>query len=379
MKLLEPERINEDDLIVGKPLIQDIYSKNGKLLMRKGYVVESESQREKLIKQGMYHKFNELREEPGDLIVQSSSSAIQMLDEIQNNLAFTFKKLKEGDPGDLLIEILNTSKMLQEACNTDIDACLGSILTGKGSAYTVSHPIHVAILCGLVAKEMKWVSNDLLSLLAAALTSNLSKIELQEALYYQKDPLTEEQRQQIRQHPEKTVKMLRNAGVSNDLWLKGVLYHHETIHGKGYPIGLRSYSIPLPARIIAAGDIFCASVTGRAYRSPLSPDEAVRRIFLNADKNLDSKIANMFVKLMGVYPPGTFVKLANNEIAVVTGRGRKAHQPIVFSVIGPHGRKLLVPVRRDCSESMFAITESLHRDQVRVSIDSAKLWQGRRS
>ena len=98
-------------------------------------------------------------------------------------------------------------------------------------------------------------------------------------------------------------------------------------------------------------------------------------IFLNADKNLDNKIANMFVKLMGVYPPGAFVKLANDEIAVVTYRGRKAHQPIVFSVIGSHGRKLPVPVRRDCSESAFAIKETLRRDQVRVNIDPATLWQ----
>jgi HD-GYP domain-containing protein (c-di-GMP phosphodiesterase class II) len=375
MKLLELERINADDLIVGKPLPRNIYSRNGKLLLRKGFVIESESQCEKLIQQGVFHNFHEIPMQSDDLIVQPSSSAIQLLNDIQNKVKFIFRKFKEGEPETRLIEILNVSKMLKEACTLDSDACLGSILTSKGFTYTVSHPIHVATLCCLVAKEMKWKSNDLLSLMAAALTSNLSKIDLQEALYYQKDPLTNEQKQQILRHPENTVEMLREAGVSNALWLKSELYHHETIDGKGYPIGLKSYSIPLPARILAACDIFCAAVTGRAYRAPLSPDDAIRMIFLNADKNLDNKIANMFVKLMGVYPPGAFVKLANDEIAVVTYRGRKAHQPVVFSIIGPHGRKLPVPVRRDCSDSAFAIKETRHRNQVSISIDPATLWQ----
>ena len=375
MKLLELERINADDLIVGRPLRRNIYSRNGKLLLRKGVMIESERQREKLIQQGVCHNFHEIPAPLDDLIVEPSSTAIQLLHDIENRLTFIFRKFKEGDPEARLVEILNVSKMLMEACTLDSDACLGSILASKSSSYTVSHPIHVAILCGLVAKEMKWKRNDLLSLLAAALTSNLSKVDLQEALYYQEAPLTDEQKQQILRHPENTVEMLRKAGVSNALWLKSVLYHHETLDGKGYPIGLKSYSIPLPARILAASDIFCAAVTGRAYRAPLSPDNAIRMIFQNADKNLDKKIANMFVTLMGVYPPGTFVKLANDEIAVVAYRGIKAHQPIVCSVIGPQGRRIPVPVRRDCSDSAFAIKETLHREQVRIIIDPAALWQ----
>jgi HD-GYP domain-containing protein (c-di-GMP phosphodiesterase class II) len=374
MKLLELKRISEDDLVVGRPLSRNIYDRNGKLLLRKGVVVGSERQRDKLVQHGVYHNFHDVPPKPEDLIVRPSSSAIQMLQDIQNRLRFIFKKFKEDDPESRLVEILNASKMLLEACAMDSDACLGSILTSKVSTYTVSHPVHVAILCGMVAKEMRWTNRELLSLMAAALTSNLSKIDLQEALYYQKDPLTDKQKQQILRHPENTVEMLRRAGVSNDLWLKSVLYHHESMDGRGYPAGLRSYSIPLAARIMAACDIFCAAVTGRAYRFPLSPDDAVRMIFMKADRDLDNKIANILVGVLGVYPPGTFVRLQNDETAVVTYRGKKAHQPVVQSIIGPDGRKLPVPVRRDCSDNAFAIKGTLPRERVKISIDPALLW-----
>jgi HD-GYP domain-containing protein (c-di-GMP phosphodiesterase class II) len=381
MKLLELERISEDDLVVGRPLPRDVYDRNGKLLLRKGVVIESERQREKLVQHGVYHKFHDVPAKPDDLLVRPSSSAVQMLRDIQNKVTFIFNNFKGENPETRILELVDVSRILMNACSMDRDACLGSILTSKVSTYTVSHPIHVAILCGLVAKEMKWTDNDLLSLMAAALTSNLSKIDLQEALFYQKDPLTDEQKQQILRHPENTVEMLRKAGVTNDLWLKSVLYHHESMDGTGYPAGLRSYSIPVAARIIAACDIFCAAVTGRAYRIPLSPDGAVRMIFMKADRDLDNRIANMLVKVMGVYPPGTFVRLRNDETAVVTCRGRKAHQPIVHSVIGADGRKLPAPVKRDCSDTSFAIKETLPRERVKISIDPALLWHeaGRRA
>jgi len=377
MKVLELQGIPADDLIVGKPLARDIYSRKGKLLLRKGTVIGSERQRDRLIQEGVYHNFYDVPVKSDDLIVRPSSSAIRLLQEIQCKVTRIFKTFREEHSEARMVEILHVSKMLVDACSADGDACLGSILTNKVSSYTVSHPIHVAILCALMGLKMRWKTNELLSLVAAALTSNLSKIELQEALYYQKEPLTDEQRRQIRQHPEETVEMLREAGVSNNLWLKSVLYHHESADGKGYPAGLRSYSIPVAARIIALCDIFCAAVTGRVYRFPLSPDDAIRMIFLRADRNLDNKIADMLVRLMGIYPPGTFVRLVNDETAVVTRRGKKAHQPVVHSIVGPDGRALPAPVKRDCSEREYAIKQTLHKDQVAVRIDPELLWRQR--
>jgi HD-GYP domain-containing protein (c-di-GMP phosphodiesterase class II) len=374
MKIAELERIDKDDLVVGRPLPRNAYDKAGKLLLRKGYIIETESQLEALVSRGIYHNHNESPIRVDDLIVESAPAAINLLDNIQSKLALIYRNREEGKMENLLAEILNLCRLINQACDMHIEACISNIFMGSKHRYTIFHPVHVAIVCAIIARKMKWPVNDQLSLLAAVLTANMTKIDLQDKLFYQQGPLTHEQRSIVNEHPERAVEVLRNAGVTNDIWLKGVLYHHEAMDGTGYPYGLKSYAIPLASRIIAAGDIFCAAVTGRAYRSPLSPVAAMRKIFLSADKNIEDKIANMCIKLIGMYPPGTIVRLANDEIAVVTQRGLKTHVPIVHSIIDRGGRKYPRPLKRDCRDSGFEVKEVVLHTDLDIKIDPFEVW-----
>ena len=73
------------------------------------------------------------------------------------------------------------------------------------------------------------------TLMAAALTMNIGMLSLQEVLYQQEKDLTSEQKQLIDSHPAQSVVMLREAKVTDRLWLKCVLAHHEKIDGTAYP------------------------------------------------------------------------------------------------------------------------------------------------
>ena len=52
--------------------------------------------------------------------------------------------------------------------------------------------------------------------------------------------------------------------------------HHERLHGKGYPLGLKGEEIPLPSRIMAIADVFTALTEDRPYRKGMTPPEALR-------------------------------------------------------------------------------------------------------
>jgi len=78
---------------------------------------------------------------------------------------------------------------------------------------------------------------------------------------------------------------------------------------------------------------------------------------------------------LGVYPPGTIVKLANDEIAVVTHRGEKAHTPIVQCVFKSNKESLFLnPIERDCSKDEFAIKEIICDEQGKMKFDLHLLW-----
>jgi HD-GYP domain-containing protein (c-di-GMP phosphodiesterase class II) len=377
MKTVELERIDFSDIVVGEPLPRNAYDESGKLLLRKGYIIESQNQLNRLINSGLYQNHNEIVEEDEKQAIQHSSHPFFLLDDAVNRLAVAFNDVEHGCLEILLEEILYICKLLQQACNEDMDACIGSIFMESEHRYTVTHPIHVAIICNLLGKELKMKEDDLMAMTAAAITANISIITLQDILHQQKSPLTDEQRQQIFEHPDRSVEMLSKAKVSNDTWIRGVRSHHEAMDGSGYPRRLKSYSIPLCAQVISIGDVFCASVSGRSYRTSLTSAKAMQEIFLSTDKLFESRIANLCVKLIGLYPPGVMVRLANEEIGVVTSRGEKAHLPFVKSIISSDGSLLERPLLRNCSEHECAVKEIVPRGKVDVKIDPHQLWDNK--
>ena len=90
---------------------------------------------------------------------------------------------------------------------------------------------------------------------------------------------------------------------------------------------------------------------------------------------VDEQLAVLLIKEIGVYPPGSFVKLANNETAVVLRRGiKKANCPVCLSVISPRGAPYQNPIMRDTKEDKsYAIEAVIPRDKG-MELDFNKLW-----
>ena len=80
------------------------------------------------------------------------------------------------------------------------------------------------------------------------------------------------------------------------------------------------------------------------------------------------------MELLGVFPPGGFVKLANGELAVVTHRAQDGTAPRVASVITPRGAPYPRPLPRDTSKSDCAIRETAVRDESILLTDLMPLW-----
>jgi len=111
---------------------------------------------------------------------------------------------------------------------------------------------------------------------------------------------------------------------------------------------------------------------GRAFsatRSGLPAARAVRSAFAEAG---DDPIVAAVVKELGQFPPGTYVKLAKGELAVVVARGETASRPVVKALINKQGEALPEPIRRDCANAENAIVNTLPANQVRVCVDPKK-------
>jgi hypothetical protein len=100
----------------------------------------------------------------------------------------------------------------------------------------------------------------------------------------------------------------------------------------------------------------------------------MQEIYLSRGNHVETDLVNMCVKLIGIYPPGIFVRLANGEIAVVTHRGEKAHIPVVHSVVQANGKVFLEPCKRDCSTDEHAIKEVITDEKEKIAINRCQVW-----
>lgn len=368
-------RIKDGDICIGQPLPWDCYDPNGVLLLRRGTVVGSNRQLEGLISRGLFVNADGAQEKskPKEHLTPQITSAFHIVDDFKLRLKGILDALVKPQSNDLQARIIKLGLDIQVLCDMDADAALGSLHLDHEGRYTIIHPLHVAILAELIGRKKNVPAEERQTMLAAALTSNIAMNDLQEVLHKQGTPLTDEQKEAIRLHPLHGVEMLLEAGIKDDLWIKIVLHHHEKLNGSGYPGAIRGDDIPMLVRIISLADTYSAMITPRCYRGQILAKEALRDIFLKRGSEVDGELAGLFIKELGVFPPGAFVRLQNGESAVVIKRGANPTCPEVRSVIGPRGAPLPVPIKRDSNDPNYTIREMVPRDKI-ATLDLHKLW-----
>lgn len=108
-------------------------------------------------------------------------------------------------------------------------------------------------------------------------------------------PLSEDEWRIVRAHPQVGSRIVREIGFAREV-APIVLHHHERYDGQGYPSGLKDHSIPLPARIIAIADAYCAMTSPQAFREALPLDHARAEIIRNAGTQFDPEVVRVFLE-----------------------------------------------------------------------------------
>lgn len=239
----------------------------------------------------------------------------------------------------------------------------------RRASYSTVHALHVAAVCSLLARRLQWEPADRSSFLGAALTMNLSIVELQGRLASQPGPPSQVQRQQIHDHPVASANLLRHAGLHDDKWLAAVEQHHEVAGGTGYPAGVAE---PMDmALLIRFVDMLTAKLSPRADRGSLPANVAARDLFKETSGH--PHVATL-IKEFGIYPPGCFVKLASGETGVVLRRTASANAPVVASITNGQGAPVSAPVRRDTSQPDHAVVSIVPDNNVMVRVAWDRLY-----
>ncbi|MDE2146703.1 MAG: hypothetical protein KGJ24_08440 [Burkholderiales bacterium] len=230
--------------------------------------------------------------------------------------------------------------------------------------YGVAHALACVAVGDLAAAQLEWPAAERGLLMQAGLTMNLSITALQNELAHRDRPLTVQQRQLIDRHPQRSAELLRELGVEDEAWLAVVEQHHAA------PASAQADDPEPPperrlADLLRRCDQFLAKVSVRAGRHPMAVTAAVRQACLGRDGRPDA-IGQALLRVLGFYPPGTWVRLASEEVAVVLRRGQRADQPLVASLLDERRLPLHPPRVRQTSVPAHAVKAALGGETLRL-------------
>jgi hypothetical protein len=367
MKLLQ---LCAAQIRLNQPLPWNVRTQPGELLLGKGQLVSSQRQLDALLERGMFvdeGEYERYRRE------HAAGAAPDDPFYVWSDLVRKTAALLR-DPASVPQFVEHTralAQQLNEAVLRDPDIGGFELAHMDRVGYPVLHSLQTAYVSSLVARRLQLSEGDTSSLLCAALTMNLSMLELQTLLCRQRYPPTEDQRAQIRSHPARSADLLRQAGVDDDAWLRAVREHHERNDGTGYPSGTGEVSSL--ALVVQHCDVYLAKLASRQTRPAMPVHEAARSFFLQRGGAVNP-IAAAIIKEMGIYPPGAYVKLANGETAVVVRRGESANAPQVVSLSNAQGIPFAEPLRRDTRVERFRVLAPVAAGAVMVRVDRGRLF-----
>jgi hypothetical protein len=355
----------------GLPLAWGIRDENGKLLLARGHLVADDAMLNALLARGMFVDVSEMRAALG-----ASRASVRPKEGFFGRWRLTSGRLHTlltTSPPDLRSSLDEVVNVLMALADRYPDKVLFQILRHdqtKLQFYGVSHSLHCAAVSCLIGKRMGWDESRRRVFVSAAMSMNLSMIELQGRLAVQAVPLTADQRSAIQEHPVDSADMLRAAGVADEEWLAAVEQHHEMIDGTGYP--KRLTDINELAQALHYIDVFTAKLSARSSRVALAPNIAARDLFTGSAGH---PLAAALVKEFGIYPPGCFVRLASGEIAIVIHRGKTVNTPVVACLTNAAGQAMMRPQRRETGDKGNAIVTLVADGDVMVRVPWETLYQ----
>ncbi len=182
--------------------------------------------------------------------------------------------------------------------------------------YLYDHMVNTTIMSIEVGLGLDYDKSQLNELGLAAFLHDIGMIKVGK-LSIQPRKLSEEEYNQIKNHPLYGAEILSKIKGISDPVIYVAREEHERQNGSGYPNGIKNGEISEYGRIVAIVDVYEALTHNRPYSKKSSPHEAIKELIAN-DPLFDPLILKVLIKKVGVYPISSLVELNSNEIGIVT-------------------------------------------------------------
>jgi putative nucleotidyltransferase with HDIG domain len=190
------------------------------------------------------------------------------------------------------------------------------LLSEGGGDKASIHPVNVTIISLLLGKSLGLSHSDMVDLGMAAFLHDIGKTQLQDRVRWVDDNFSSTEYKLYQEHVGLGVALGKRMGLSPGA-LQTIAQHHEMVDGSGFPARLKGDSLSMAAKILALVNRYENLCNPSRPTAAITPHEALSLIFAQLKHRFDSVALSAFIRMMGVYPPGSVVQLVDERFAIV--------------------------------------------------------------
>jgi putative nucleotidyltransferase with HDIG domain len=177
------------------------------------------------------------------------------------------------------------------------------------------HSLNVTMLSMMIARDIK-LPHEVASLLGmGALLHDVGTKNIPDKVLNKLDPYNHAEQALVETHAHGGFEIGQKLGLAAPA-LAIIRDHHEMFDGSGYPRHLQGEAINILARIVSIANHYDELCNPRNPADSLTPHEALSLMFAKMRSRFDPKLLQVFIRCLGVYPPGTIVQLANGVVGM---------------------------------------------------------------
>ncbi|WP_324779139.1 HD-GYP domain-containing protein [Thiobacillus sedimenti] len=235
-------------------------------------------------------------------------------------------------PGESMQQAQGLVSDMVDAMLADKDVVLHLVNAKAGDENAYYHALNVTMLALILGKEAQLDAEAMRALGLGTLLHDIGREKIPSQILLNKAPWTKAELSFYQQHVAYGVDMARHLPGLPPAALEVIAMHHELLDGSGYPRGLAGDQIGRLARIAGITNAFDTYCNRPNPADSMTPAEAIAFMFKKEPAKYDPVLLQLFVRSMGVYPPGSVVQLSDGRIGLVmsVNPGRLLHPSLLI-------------------------------------------------
>jgi len=290
--------------------------------------------------------------------VKMMTTMRRRLDKAQNHYLVAARsvggafKSFNADPNESIWQVSEISERSTATLLADPDSAI-ILITEKGhSDGHAAHALSVMTLALLLGKQAGLPEEALRAIGIGALLHDIGKLAFHESIL--RNPKRNKFEEAIyKTHCRVGYDNALRAGSLSQAMLDVILHHHERIDGSGFPDQLRGEEITFASRVVAIANRFDNLTNPVDYLRAMSPSEALSVMWAKEKNGYDNNLLQLFVRAMGVYPPGSVVQLSDGRIGAVVasaaGESPLSPQVLIYEPDVPRGQAIIIDLVKESS------------------------------